>query len=150
MTYHLWLVQRQEGKLFCLLSLTSDLTDTQCLKHLESKMEKGACQKDKVLLCGDSSGSPSLHKVEESTYPFFITSFVNKKKKKKSDNKSTLSPDALFSLPFPLPGPTCTNSHTFSSPYWNQCQLSVFIKKVKSGVYNSPFILLMLPILLLL
>lgn len=84
MTYHLWLVQRQEGKLFCLLSLTSDLTDTQCLKHLESKMEKGACQKDKVLLCGDSSGSPSLHKVEESTYPFFITSFVNKKKKNRT------------------------------------------------------------------
>lgn len=112
MTYHLWLVQRQEGKLFCLLSLTSDLTDTQCLKHLESKMEKGACQKDKVLLCGDSSGPPSLHKVEESTYPFFITSFVNKKTK--SDNKSTLSPDALFSLPFPLPGPTCTNTVTLS------------------------------------
>lgn len=112
MTYHLWLVQRQEGKLFCLLSLTSDLTDTQCLKPLESKMEKGACQKDKVLLCGDSSGPPSLHKVEESTYPFFITSFVNKKTK--SDNKSTLSPDALFSLPFPLPGPTCTNTVTLS------------------------------------
>lgn len=112
MTYHLWPVQRQEGKLFCLLSLTSDLTDTQCLKPLESKMEKGACQKDKVLLCGDSSGPPSLHKVEESTYPFFITSFVNKKTK--SDNKSTLSPDALFSLPFPLPGPTCTNTVTLS------------------------------------
>lgn len=102
MTSHLWPVQRQEGKLFCLLGLTSALKDTQGLKPLESKMEKGACQKDKVLLCGNSSGSPSLHKVEESSYPFFITSFVNKKTK--SDNKSTLSPDAVFSS-FPSPWP---------------------------------------------
>jgi len=55
------------------------LTANWGLKPLESKVEKVARQKNKVLLCGKSSGSPLLHEAEESSYSFFsITNSANK------------------------------------------------------------------------